>query len=48
LKAVLPMRRFDTAMTIDLVKWIQYRNHRSYLSHRKRRMAIGEYNQVSL
>lgn len=36
LRAVLPMRNFDIEMTLWLIGWIQRRNHRAYLSHRKR------------
>lgn len=36
LRAVLPMRTFDIEMTRWLVGWVQRRNHRAYLPHRKR------------
>lgn len=29
------MRNFDIEMTLWLIGWIQRRNHRAYLSHRK-------------
>jgi hypothetical protein len=38
LKVVLPMRVFDTKAAIDLVKWIQEKSHRPYLSHRKKKL----------
>jgi hypothetical protein len=34
------LRQYDIAMTIDMVKWIQQRNHRAYLSHRRRRFHL--------
>jgi ABC-type cobalamin transport system ATPase subunit len=39
LKTVLPLRIFDAEMSIELIEWIQLRNHRSYLSHRKKQLA---------
>jgi hypothetical protein len=39
LKTVLPLRKFDAEMIIELIDWIQRRNHRSYLSHRKKQLA---------
>jgi hypothetical protein len=38
LEAVLPLRDYDVADTLCLVEWIQMKNHRAYLSHRKRRV----------
>lgn len=46
LKVVLPMRRFTHEAVIDIVWWIQRRNHRSYLSHRKRKLRM--LNQIAL
>jgi len=37
LNVVLPMRVFDTKAMIELVIWIQEKNHRSYLSHSKKK-----------
>jgi len=48
LKTVLPLREFDIDMAIALVVWIQRRNHRSYLSHRKKKMALAGQGQVAL
>jgi hypothetical protein len=48
LKTVLLQRKFDIEMAINLVGWIQSRNHRSYLSHRKKKMAAGKQTHVSL
>ena len=48
LKTVLPLREFDMEMAIELVGWIQRRNHRSYLSHRKKKMAVANQSYVSL
>jgi hypothetical protein len=39
LRTVLPLRTFDIDMAIWLVGWIQRRNHRAYLSHRRKRIA---------
>ena len=36
LKTVLPLRVLDAEIIIELIDWIQQRNHRSYLSHRKK------------
>ena len=36
---VLPMKKFDASDLIDLVSWIRTKNHRAYLSHRKRKLA---------
>jgi SRSO17 transposase len=41
LEVVLPKRTFTIEDILALVTWMQRRNHRAYLSHRKRREAEG-------
>jgi len=41
IKIVLPMRNFDAQQILDLVMWIQLKNHRAYLSHRKKKLKSG-------
>jgi len=38
LNIVLPMKVFDRKAMIDLVIWIQIKNHRAYLSHKKKKL----------
>ena len=41
LEAVLPLRTVTVEAVLELVAWIQRRNHRAYLAHRKRRESEG-------
>jgi hypothetical protein len=38
LNVVLPMRAVEAKTVIESVIWIQEKNHRSYLSHRKKKL----------
>ena len=38
IKVVLPLRKIDFDTVIRKIVWIQRRNHRVYLSHRRRRL----------
>ena len=37
---VFPLREFDTQWALDILAYLQQRNHAAYLSHRKRRIAL--------
>jgi hypothetical protein len=37
LGVILPLRTFDVDEALEIVRWIQYRNHLAYQSHRKRK-----------
>jgi hypothetical protein len=38
LKLLLPMKKHSLDTLIEQVTWIQARNHRAYLSHRRKRL----------
>jgi hypothetical protein len=40
------LQKYTIETTLELVKWIQIKNHRAYLSHRRKIMAIK--NHISL
>ena len=47
LDVVLPLRTYTIEEVLAFVAWVQQRNHRAYLTHRKRRETEG-YNEVPL
>jgi hypothetical protein len=41
LDVVLPLRTYAIADILALIAWVQQRNHRAYLSHRKQHETEG-------
>jgi len=41
LETVLPLKTFSKQDIIDVVRWVQEKNHKAYLSHRKRRLGLN-------
>jgi hypothetical protein len=41
LEVVLPLRKYAVEDVIELIAWVQRRNHRAYWSHKKRRETEG-------
>jgi hypothetical protein len=49
MRLILPMRRHTLLSLIDLLAWIQEKNHRAYLSHRCKRLRVMfNSNQITL
>jgi hypothetical protein len=49
IEAILPLKKQTFETLLEQIAWIQARNHRAYLSHRKRRIRmLTSGNQVSL
>jgi hypothetical protein len=46
LEVVLPLRKYAVEDVIELVAWVQRRNHRAYWSHKKRRETEAKSNDV--
>jgi hypothetical protein len=44
MRLILPMRRHTLLSLIDLLAWIQEKNHRAYLSHRRKRLRAVDYD----
>lgn len=40
-EVVLPMKTFSKQEAIEVVRWIREKNHRAYLSHRKRKLGLN-------
>jgi hypothetical protein len=38
IEVILPMKRHTFESLLEQIAWIQARNHRAYLSHRKKRL----------
>jgi hypothetical protein len=38
LATVLPLKTFDTHAALNLIRWIQRKNHLAFLAHRKARL----------
>jgi hypothetical protein len=40
IQIILPMKKRTLERLLNQIKWIQTRNHRAYLSHRKKRLGL--------
>ena len=47
LEVLLPLRELDVLAALELVQWIQAKNHKAYLSHRKKTYERGA-NRISV
>jgi hypothetical protein len=44
---VLPLKKFTLKQSLELIRWIQEKNHRSYLSHRKRKIREANRSYIT-
>jgi hypothetical protein len=48
LAVVLPLQTYTIDAILELVAWVQRRNHQAYLSHRARRQEEGDHRDGSM